>query len=155
MVRRKAFIVQTLRQHRIGSARQYIDDLIRYQETTSDSNEHISKSLCDLAIEARNLGLHDLQLQLVERAIECKPDDVVAQNQRADTLKTLNRLPEALGGVYEQTMAQHPEDVVTKAGYAEVLKALNRLPEALEAYEQAMAQHPESVVTKAGCLRGP
>jgi len=148
VTRRKAFIVLTLRQHRIGSARQYIDDLIRYQETVSD-NEHISKSLCDLAVEARNLGLHDLQLQLVERALDYKADDAVAQSQRADTLKALNRLPEALEA-YEQAMAQHPEDVVAKNGYAEALKALNRLPEALEAYEQAMAQHPENVVAKTG-----
>jgi len=148
VVRQKAFIVQTLRQQRISSARQYIDDLIRYQERASD-NEHICMSLCDLATEARDVGLHDLQLELVERALGYKADDVVAQSQRADTLKALNRLPEALEA-YEQAMAQHPEDVVAMTGYAEVLKALNRLPEALKAYEQAMAQHPENVVAKNG-----
>jgi tetratricopeptide (TPR) repeat protein len=148
VVRQKAFIVQTLRQQRISSARQYIDDLIRYQERASD-NEHICMSLCDLATEARDVGLHDLQLELVERALGYKADDVVAQSQRADTLKALNRLPEALEA-YEQAMAQHPEDVVPMNGYAEVLKALNRLPEALKAYEQAMAQHPENVVAKNG-----
>ena len=148
VVRQKAFIVQTLRQQRISSARQYIDDLIRYQERASD-NEHICMSLCDLATEARDVGLHDLQLELVERALGYKADDVVAQSQRADTLKALNRLPEALEA-YEQAMAQHPEDVVAMTGYAEVLKALNRLPEALEAYKQAMAQHPEDVVARTG-----
>ena len=148
VVRQKAFIVQTLRQQRISSARQYIDDLIRYQERASD-NEHICMSLCDLATEARDVGLHDLQLELVERALGYKADDVVAQSQRADTLKALNRLPEALEA-YEQAMAQHPEDVVPMNGYAEVLKALNRLPEALEAYKQAMAQHPEDVVARTG-----
>jgi tetratricopeptide (TPR) repeat protein len=148
VVRQKAFIVQTLRQQRISSARQYIDDLIRYQERASD-NEHICMSLCDLATEARDVGLHDLQLELVERALGYKADDVVAQSQRADTLKALNRLPEALEA-YEQAMAQHPEDVVPMNGYAEVLKALNRLPEALKAYEQAMAQHPEDVVAMTG-----
>jgi tetratricopeptide (TPR) repeat protein len=148
IARRKAFIVSALRQHRIGSANQYIDDLIKYQKGVSD-DEHICKSLCDLAVEARNLGLHDLQLHLVERALEFKADDIVAKSQRADTLKALNRLPEALEA-YEKAMAQHPEDVVAMNGYAEVLKALNRLPEALEAYEKAMAQHPEDVVAKTG-----
>jgi tetratricopeptide (TPR) repeat protein len=148
VARRKAFIVRTLRQHRIGSARQYIDDLIRYQESASDS-EHICMSLCDLATEARDVGLHDLQLELVDRALDYKTGDVVAQSQRADTLKSLNRLPEALKA-YEQAMAQHREDVVAMSGYAEVLKSLNKLPEALKAYEQAMAQHPENVVAKTG-----
>jgi tetratricopeptide (TPR) repeat protein len=58
----------------------------------------------------------------------------VGGSGRAEVLKAMNRLPEALDA-YEAISAQFPTDVFARNGRAEVLKAMNRLPEALDAYE--------------------
>jgi tetratricopeptide (TPR) repeat protein len=73
--------------------------------------------------------------------------NVVARNGRAEVLRDLNRLPEALA-CYEETIARH-DDVVALCGRAEVLRDLNRLPEALACYEETIARH-DSVVARNG-----
>jgi tetratricopeptide (TPR) repeat protein len=77
------------------------------------------------------------------------PEDVVAKTGRAETLRALGRLPEALTA-YDDAIVAHPENVVAKTGRAETLRALGRLPEALAAYDDAIATHPEDVVAKSG-----
>jgi tetratricopeptide (TPR) repeat protein len=74
---------------------------------------------------------------------------VVAKTGRAEVLKALGRLSEALAA-YDAVSAEHPEDVVAKTGRAEVLKALGRLSEALAAYDAVSAEHPENVVARRG-----
>jgi tetratricopeptide (TPR) repeat protein len=77
------------------------------------------------------------------------PDNVVVRNGRAEVLKVLGRLPEALAA-YEETARLHPENVVARNGRAEVLKALGRLPEALVAYEETARMHPDDAVVRTG-----
>ena len=76
-------------------------------------------------------------------------NDVVAKNGRAEVLKALNRLPDALAA-YDAIISEYPEDIFAKSGRAEVLKALNRLSDALAAYDAIISEHPESVVAKSG-----
>jgi len=73
----------------------------------------------------------------------------VAASGRAEVLKSLGRLEEALEAC-EATVADFPQDVVARNGGAEVLKSLGRLEEALEAYEATVADFPQDVVARTG-----
>ncbi len=106
------------------------------------------KSLCDLALVAKSLGNHQLQLELTERSVDIKRDDAWSWTQYADALLCLQRPKEALAA-YEQAEA-FGADAVIKAGRAEALKALGRLDEALAAYDATVEEHPEDVVAKKG-----
>ncbi len=74
---------------------------------------------------------------------------LIAKTGRAEVLKALYRLDEALAA-YDEVIVQHPEEVVAKNGRAEVLKALYRLDEALAAYDEVIDQHPGDMVAKTG-----
>jgi tetratricopeptide (TPR) repeat protein len=74
---------------------------------------------------------------------------VVAKNGRAETLRALNRLPEALAA-YDAAVTQHPEDVVAKTGRAETLRAMGRLKDALAAYDAVLANNPNDLVARNG-----
>jgi tetratricopeptide (TPR) repeat protein len=76
-------------------------------------------------------------------------NDVVAKNGRAEVLKALNRLPDALAA-YDAIISEHPESVAAKNGRAEVLKALNHLPDALAAYDAIISEYPEDIFAKSG-----
>jgi tetratricopeptide (TPR) repeat protein len=73
----------------------------------------------------------------------------VARNGKADVLKALGWLPEALEA-YEATIRDFPQDAVARNGKAEVLKELGRLPEALEAYEATTREFAQDVVARNG-----
>ena len=74
---------------------------------------------------------------------------MIAKSGRAETLKALGRLKEALAA-YDSIIAEHPENVVAKSGRAETLRALGKLDDALAAYDSIVAEHPEDVVTRRG-----
>jgi tetratricopeptide (TPR) repeat protein len=73
----------------------------------------------------------------------------VAKSGRAETLRAMGRLSEALEA-YDEAVAQHPENVVAKNGRAEVLKALRRLTEALDAYNAIYKLNPNDAITRNG-----
>jgi tetratricopeptide (TPR) repeat protein len=74
---------------------------------------------------------------------------VVARTGRAETLRALGRLDEALAA-YDAAIAAFPRDVYARNGRAETLRALGRLDEALAAYDAAVAAFPLSLVARNG-----
>ena len=76
-----------------------------------------------------NLNNYEEALQSYDKAYEFGAG-VVAKAGRAEVLKALNRLPEALDA-FDQIISQHPEDVVAKNGRAVVLAYTGRYDEAL------------------------
>ena len=76
-------------------------------------------------------------------------EDVVARTGRAEVLKSLGRLDEALTD-YTATVRDFPENVVARNGRAEVLKSLGRLDEALTDYTATVRDFPENVVARTG-----
>ncbi|MGA3163836.1 MAG: hypothetical protein ABSD77_06560, partial [Verrucomicrobiota bacterium] len=76
-------------------------------------------------------------------------NDAVPKCGRAEVLKALFRLPDALAA-YDAIISEHPEYVVARCGRAEVLKALFRLPDALAAYDAIISEYPEYVVAENG-----
>ena len=143
----KTAIVALMRKSNLALTRKRIEELIAYQKTRGET-VFICKSLCDLAQQAKDLGLHSLQLELTQRSIEEKPDDGWSWSQHADALLRNGRPREALVA-YDQAEG-FAGGVVTRNGRAETLRAMNRLDEALAAYDQAIRNFPNSVVARSG-----
>ncbi len=145
--KKKAIIIEAMRRRDLQGVRELVDDLVNYHLSSSES-KHTAKSLCDLAMEAKALGMSPLQLELTERSISIAPDDAWSWTQHGDALLNMNRLDEALNA-YQQADA-FGAGIVAKTGRAEVLKARGETDAALIAYNEIIAAHPEDVVAKTG-----
>ncbi|HKQ08541.1 MAG TPA: tetratricopeptide repeat protein [Blastocatellia bacterium] len=144
---RKRVIVEHLQHRDFARANSLIDELVNYQ-LANGGPKFTVMSLCDLAMEAKALDNHQLQLELTERSIRLKKDDSWSWAQYADALLIVGRHIDALNA-YEQA-GMFGAGVVAKTGRAEVLRAMGRLSEALAAYDTVIAEHPENVVAKNG-----
>ena len=143
----KTAIVALMRKSNLALTRKRIEELIAYQKTRGET-VFICMSLCDLAQQAKDLGLNSLQLELTQRSIEEKPDDGWSWNQHADALLRNGRPREALEA-YAQAEG-FAGGVVTRNGRAETLRAMNRLDEALAAYDEAIRDFPGDVIARNG-----
>ena len=140
-------IVEAMRKRHLALARKITDEVIEYQlSTTRPINA--AKTLCNLASKARDLGIHSLQLELTERAVQIAGDDGWSWARYADALLKSQRPEEALRA-YEQAKS-FGAGAIASIGRAVTLSAMGRLSEALTAYDEAVALHPESVVAKNG-----
>ena len=146
-VRRKSVIVDAMHRRDLARVEALIDDLVVFQQSNSES-QHTAKSLCDLAMEAKMLGMSSLQLALTERSINIAPGDDWSWAQYGDALLRMGRLDEALKA-YEQADA-FGAGVIAKTGRGEVLKAQGRFADAFTAFEEVIRQHPDDVVAKNG-----
>jgi tetratricopeptide (TPR) repeat protein len=145
--RRKEIISGAISRRDLEIVRELTDDLVEYQLRSGES-KHLAKSLCDLAMEAKELGMFSLQLEFTERSINVAPADGWSWAQHGHALLKANRLVEAFAA-YEQADS-FGAGAVAKNGRAEVLKAQGRLDEALEAFNAVIEQHPEDVFAKNG-----
>ncbi|HYF36374.1 MAG TPA: tetratricopeptide repeat protein [Prosthecobacter sp.] len=151
---RKDAIKHHLDHQQSGKVQQEIQWLRDYQ-LARGGPAHFAKSLCDLAAYARKQGSSALALKWAEEAEGLSPDDPVTHNERAECLRELGRVKEALA-VYEQTRKDHPANSVVHNGYAECLRELGQVKEALVVYEQTRKEHPANSVAQNGyaeCLR--
>jgi tetratricopeptide (TPR) repeat protein len=146
-VKRKSVIIEAMRRRDLARVHDLVDELVAYQQTNSESR-HTAKSLCDLAMEAKDLGMTSLQLSLTERSVNIAPGDGWSWAQYADALLGMQRLTEALKA-YGQALA-FDAGVVAKSGRAEVLKAQGRFADALAAFDEVISLHPDNVVAKNG-----
>jgi tetratricopeptide (TPR) repeat protein len=144
--RRKAIIVEALHRHDWGIIGDLVDDLVRYQR--SGEPVHIAKSLCDLAMKAKELGMFPLQLELTERSINIASDDAWSWAQYGDALLNMHQMSEALTAYHQAS--DFGAGVIAKNGRAEVLKAQGQLPDALAAFDEVIREHPEDIVAKNG-----
>lgn len=147
-VNKKKAVISEAMQHRdFRLLRELVDDLVDYQLKNGEP-KHAAKSLCDLAMEAKDLGMAFLQLELTERSISVAPDDGWSWAQHGDALLNMQRSSEALEA-YQQADA-FGAGVVAKTGRAEVFKAEGEFKEALAGYDEVIRQHPENVVAMNG-----
>ena len=73
----------------------------------------------------------------------------MARTGRAETLRTLGRLEDALSD-YDRIVEDFPQSVVARNGRAETLRALGRFEEALAAYDRTVEDFPHDAVTRNG-----
>ncbi|MGA2325314.1 MAG: tetratricopeptide repeat protein [Bryobacteraceae bacterium] len=145
--KQKEAIKQAISEGRTAQAAKYVDDLVAYQLKRSE-REDTAKSLCDLAMHAKSVGAHELQLKLVELATKILPSDGWSQAQLGDALLCVGRFSEALDA--HRTALECGNVEVARNGRAEVLKALGRLDEALREYEEVVRDFPHNVVARNG-----
>src|SRR4029079_7417000 len=101
--KKKSVIVEAMHRRDLARVEDLIDELVAYQQSNSES-QHTAKSLCDLAMEAKSLGMGSLQLTLTERSINIAPGDSWSWAQHGDALLQMGRMDEALKA-YEQSQA--------------------------------------------------
>src|SRR2546423_842627 len=145
--KRKSIILEAMRRQDFVRIHELVNDLISYQ-LSSRETVHAAKSLCDLATEAKALGMHPLQLEMTERSISIAPDDDWSWAQYGDALLNMHRLDDALTA-YQQADA-FGAGVIAKTGRAEVFKAKGELDKALAAYDEIIAEHPNDAIAKNG-----
>ena len=145
--KKKATIMEAMRRRDFKRVRELTDDLVSYHQSNSEP-KHTAKSLCDLAIGAKELGMNSLRLELTERSINIAPDDYWSWAQYGDALLSMERLDDALKA-YQQS-EDFGAGVLARTGKAEVLKANAAFNEALAAYNEVILEHPEDVVAKTG-----
>ncbi|MGI8656178.1 MAG: tetratricopeptide repeat protein [Pyrinomonadaceae bacterium] len=143
----KALIIETMQRYDLARVGKLVEELVDYQLENGEAI-HAAKSLCDLAFEAKTLGLYSLQLELAKRSTDVKPDDAWSWTQYGDAFLKMQRPAEALNA-YEQAEA-FGAGAVAKNGRAEVLKSLGRLDDALKAYDAIIASYPRDVFAKTG-----
>jgi tetratricopeptide (TPR) repeat protein len=144
--RKKSKIAAAIRRRDCNVLPALIDDLVKFQRENGET-EHLAKSLCDLAMEAKELELFPLQLQLTERSIGEVPDDAWSWAQYGDALLKFRRFGEAL---YAFEQSENFGGAVAQTGRAEVLKAKGEFDAALAAYDEVISENPEDLVAKTG-----
>jgi tetratricopeptide (TPR) repeat protein len=145
--KRKGIISAAIHRRDLARVQVLVTDLVDYQRENGEI-EHAAKSLCDLAMEAKELGMFSLQLELTERSITIAPDDGWSWAQHGDALLNMQNLDEALRA-YQQADA-FGAGVIAKKGRAEVLKAKGQFDAALAAFDEVISQYPDDVVAKSG-----
>ena len=142
-------IVGKLQANDLFTARQWEQDLVNSQLRDGTAPALIAKSLSNLAANALRLGHFQLAEEWAENANEVAPDDVVARNGLADTIKTRGRLEEA-ENLYRETTQRFRDDVVAHNGLADTIKTRGRLEEAEKLYKQTTDRFPDDVVAHCG-----
>ncbi|MGI9068195.1 MAG: tetratricopeptide repeat protein [Pyrinomonadaceae bacterium] len=143
----KELIAEAMRRRDLVRVRNLVKELVEYQ-LKNGGPIYAAKSLCDLASEAKGLGIYSLQLELAEQSTKVKPDDAWSLRQYADALLSDGQPAEALAA-YEQADALGG-GAVARRGRAETLKALGRLNDALSIYDAVIADYPEETISRGG-----
>jgi tetratricopeptide (TPR) repeat protein len=146
--RRKDAIVGFMRAARLDLVQRHVNQLVDYQLPFDRRGEYTSKSLCDLAMEAKSLELFELQLELAHRAVSVCYEDGWAWAQVGDAFLILNKFEEALNAY--QHASEFNDDAIGRRGYALVLLRMGRAEESLAAYEDAIRDYPTDAVAQAG-----
>ncbi len=146
--RQKDAIVSNMRAARFDLVDLYVDQLVEYQLPLDHRGEYTSKSLCDLAMEAKSLELHELQLALALRAVEVRYEDGWAWAQVGDASLILNRFDLALTA-YEHA-SEFDGGSIGRTGLAHVLLRMGRLEDALAAHNDVVSDFPTNVFAQNG-----
>ena len=142
-------IDKLLHKNDLKTAKRYLEDFVIEQKDKGIESEYIVKTLCNAATITRKRGYFDWSVEIYLQAQEEYPDDVVAHNGLAETLKAQDKFDEA-EKLYRENTSKWPNDVVAHNGLAETLKAQDKFDEAETLYRENTSKWPGSVVAKHG-----
>jgi len=148
--KQKRLIVDAIRSNDSQRAKRITKELIQYQ-LANDGKRFVGKSLCDLAMDAQQLGHSQMQYWLTAQAVESVPDDGWSWAQHGKSLLNLRQFADAEIAFQNAVDFGDGETIrVAKCGRAEVLKAQGNLSGSLAAFDEVIAAHPGDVVAKNG-----
>ncbi|HXH94196.1 MAG TPA: tetratricopeptide repeat protein, partial [Thermoanaerobaculia bacterium] len=145
---KKEAIVDRMRAADFDLVERLVDELIEYQLPLDRKAENTSKSLCDLAMEAKALELFELQLELANRAVGVRHQDGWAWAQVGDASLILNKFDDALTAY--QLAGEFGNNLIARKGHASVLLSMGMLEESLAAFEDTIRDYPYDEVAKGG-----
>jgi len=143
----KDAIKKALEVGRRDVAMKYTHELVAWQRHNSQ-DEHISKSLCDLAQHGKMLGDYSWHLELSRWATREMPTDSWAWAQAGDGFRLVGDYQSALNAF--ETAGRLGDNKIALCGRAEVLKDHGQITEALEVYEACAAKFPDDSVPLCG-----
>ena len=132
----------------IHRANLFLRDLIEFNLRHGEK-KHVGMTLCSLAKTALDASQFEMAERLVQYASMLGVDDPVIPTTRAEILRTLRRLDEALT-IYDEVINRFPNDAVAPSGRANILKEMGRLDEALAAYGGAIERFPNDAIPYSG-----
>ncbi len=145
VIKQQEAIVERIRHQDLSAARKFADDLLR-QQLSESSTEYAAKSLSKLAMSARQLGQHSLELDWAKKSAELAPDDGYAAGILADSYLLLYRLPEA--ETEFKRAKELGEDEFGRAGLGRVARAAGKYDDALRSFKAVIeAYAPGSAET--------
>ncbi len=125
-------------------AEKYIADLVDFQLSHSEQ-EHLAKSLCNLAALALDANRLEMADRLSRYAVDLKIDDPVVFTTRAEVLKNLGYFAASLEA-FKEARIRFPQSEYAWVGIADVLKEIGSYDLSLAAYEEAQKIFPGSPV---------
>jgi tetratricopeptide (TPR) repeat protein len=152
----KDAILNRMRAGDVNSARRFASQLIESQ-TQNGEAEYAAKSLSSIAMEARKLGLHSLELDWAEKSVALMPEDGKGVGVLADTYLRLLRVPQA-EDAFKRAIGLGEEEFGI-SGLARVLRVCGKFDEALQAFSSAIVKFadrglsPETLSAQAETLR--
>jgi tetratricopeptide (TPR) repeat protein len=143
----KDAIERALESGRRDVAMKYTRELVAWQRGNSQ-DEHISKTLCDLAQHGKMLGDYCWHLELSRWATREMPTDSWAWAQAGDGFRLVGDYKSALAAF--EKAGYLGDSRIALCGRAEVLKDHGQISEALEVYEACAAKFPDDSVPLCG-----
>lgn len=130
-------IVMSLIARDLPRATDFAEKLVASQVADGDE-AFAAKTLCNIAMRAKEVGHYSLALDWTIRATDLAPDDSYAHCQAADLYLALYRYGDALK--HFALARQFGDAVYAAAGEARVLRKKGALDEALNAYAAALKE---------------
>lgn len=125
-------------------AEKYIADLVNFQFSNSEQ-EHLAKSLCNLAATAMDANMLEMADRLSRHAAELGINDPVVFTTRAEVLKNLGSFAASLEA-FREAKIRFPHSEYAWVGIADVLNEMGRYELSLTAYSEAQERFADSPV---------
>ena len=125
-------------------AEKYIADLVSFQLSNSEQ-EHLAKSLCNLAATALDANMLEIADRLSRCAVELEVNDPVVFTTRAEVLKNLGNFAASLEA-FREAKIRFPDSGYAWDGIADVLNEMGEHELSLLAYREAEERFPDNPV---------
>jgi tetratricopeptide (TPR) repeat protein len=134
-----AAIVVRLKERDLEGARRFAEALVQSQRISSGP-EHIGKSLSNLAQQAKELGVPELQIEWAEKAVAENSADPISFSHLIDALISAFRFNEAEVAI--RSMESLGASLAGANARARLLRATGKFEEARATFLKAAADHP-------------
>lgn len=137
------YLLMSMNAHRSDNTEEALRYAYAGLSRTSSGVRVKATLLLRVATALFGFGLHDRSLKIFDEAIDTDPSFSWPHNNRAITLRSLDRDEEALAA-YDEAIRLAPDEATVHKNRAIVLRALGRFEEALAAYDDTIRLAPDN-----------